>query len=62
MSFFREALKHKVLTVPGEFFDVNPNKVRKGKSPLEGFVRFSYGPPMDNLAAGLKRLGEMLKK
>lgn len=60
MNFFREALKHKVLTVPGEFFDVNPQKLRKGPSPLSSFVRFSYGPPMENLAAGLERLSAMI--
>jgi len=60
MTFFREALKHKVLTVPGEFFDVNPNKQRKGPSPLQSFVRFSYGPPMTTLVPGLERLQKML--
>ncbi len=60
-SFFREALKYKVLTVPGEFFDVNPHKLRTGKSPLEHFVRFSYGPPMATLAQGLDNLQRMIQ-
>lgn len=59
--FMREAFKHQVLTVPGEFFDVNPNKHRPGRSPLAGFVRFSFGPPRANLEAGLTRLAEMVK-
>lgn len=60
-GFMREAFKHRVLTVPGEFFDVNPGHVRTGPSPLGSFVRFSFGPPRDNLAAGLARLAEMVK-
>ncbi|HMN42729.1 MAG TPA: pyridoxal phosphate-dependent aminotransferase [Phycisphaerales bacterium] len=59
-GFMREAFKHRVLTVPGEFFDVNPGRAREGPSPLGSFVRFSFGPPKENLAAGLARLGEMV--
>ena len=58
-GFMRQAFKHQVLTIPGEFFDVNPGKLRIGPSPLKNFVRFSFGPPKDNLAAGLHRLTEM---
>ena len=60
-GFMREAFKHRVLTIPGEFFDVNPGKLRTGPSPLKNFVRFSFGPPKDNLAAGLERLTAMVK-
>ncbi|MCK6475832.1 MAG: pyridoxal phosphate-dependent aminotransferase [Phycisphaerales bacterium] len=59
-KFMRQGFKHRVLTVPGEFFDVNPAKRRAGPSPLATFVRFSFGPPMDNLTAGLDRLAEMV--
>lgn len=59
-AFFREALRHKVLTVPGEFFDVNPGKKRKGRSRLKSWVRFSFGPPMEVVRRGLDRLGEMV--
>ncbi len=62
VAFMREAFKHRVLTVPGEFFDVNPNRERSGESPLASFVRFSFGPPRANLEAGLTRLAEMVKK
>jgi aspartate/methionine/tyrosine aminotransferase len=61
VSFMREAFKHRVLTVPGEFFDVNPYRTRTAKSPLSTFVRFSFGPPKSNLEAGLGRLAEMLQ-
>lgn len=61
-KFMHEGFKHRVLTVPGEFFDVNPAKSRTGPSPLATFVRFSFGPPRDNLEAGLNRLAEMVRK
>ncbi len=61
-AFMYEAFKHKVLTVPGEFFDVNPNKGRAGVSPLSTFVRFSFGPPRAVLEGGLKRLAEMVAR
>jgi N-succinyldiaminopimelate aminotransferase len=60
-GFMREGFKQRVLTVPGVFFDVNPHKKRKGRSPLHRFVRFSFGPPVDNLTAGLDRLTEMVE-
>lgn len=60
-AFMHEAFKHQVLTVPGQYFDVNPGKLRSRSSPLESFVRFSFGPPKDNLSAGLDRLAEMVR-
>jgi aspartate/methionine/tyrosine aminotransferase len=61
MTFFRAALERKVLTVPGEFFDVNPGKRRRGGSPYRQWMRFSFGPPMDNLKLGLDRLEELVR-
>ena len=61
MSFFRSALEHKVMTVPGEFFDVNPGKLRRGPSPYRQWMRFSFGPPMENMVMGLDRLAAMLR-
>ena len=49
------------MTVPGEFFDVNPGGVRKEESPFKQWMRFSFGPPMDNMKLGLARLEDMLK-
>lgn len=60
-AFMREGIKHRVMTVPGEYFDVNPNRERTGESPLKRMVRFSFGPPMGNLEAGLARLAEMVR-
>ena len=61
MDFFWKALDRQVMTVPGEFFDVNPGGVREGESPFHQWMRFSFGPPMDNVDLGLTRLEEMLK-
>lgn len=60
--FFRSALERKVLTVPGEFFDVNPGKRRKGPSPYRRWMRFSFGPPIANLRMGLDRLEKMVRE
>ena len=47
MSFFRAALERKVITVPGEFFDVDPGKRRGGRaSRFRRHLRFSFGPAM----------------
>lgn len=61
-GFMRAGFGVKVLTVPGEYFDVNPHRSRTGASPLRQCVRFSFGPPMENLVAGLERLEEMVAK
>ena len=58
-QFFREALKEKVITVPGEFFDVNPAKHRDDPPRLKSFVRFSFGAPMEVVQRGVARLKAM---
>lgn len=61
MSFFQCALKHKVICVPGEFFDVNPGQRRANRiSRFKGHVRFSFGPGLDSLKSGLTRLETMI--
>lgn len=59
-AFFEEALKYKVITVPGRFFDINPGGSRTGPSPFKSWVRFSFGPPEDNVSEGLNRLERMI--
>ncbi len=62
MSFFRAALEQKVITVPGEFFDVNPGKRRSARaSRFRDYVRFSFGPPKATLERALDRFERMLK-
>jgi aspartate/methionine/tyrosine aminotransferase len=63
MSFFRAALQEKVITVPGEFFDVNPGKRRSHRaSRFRSHVRFSFGPALDVVLRGLDRLEAMLAR
>ena len=61
-SFFRAALDKKVITVPGEFFDVNPGKRRARASRFRDYVRFSFGPSMDVIERALDRLEELVTK
>jgi aspartate/methionine/tyrosine aminotransferase len=61
-GFFRAALDRKVITVPGEFFDVDPGKRRHGRpSRFLHHVRFSFGPNEEQLAEALRRLGDVVK-
>ncbi|MBI4510541.1 MAG: pyridoxal phosphate-dependent aminotransferase [Deltaproteobacteria bacterium] len=61
MSFFRAALEHNVITVPGEFFDVNPGKRRSGRlSRFRHYVRLSFGPSMGVVQKALDRLENMV--
>ncbi|MEO7113559.1 MAG: pyridoxal phosphate-dependent aminotransferase [Polyangiaceae bacterium] len=63
MGFFRAALDQKVITVPGEFFDVNPGKRRAGRpSRFKTYVRFSFGPAWATLDEALTRLEAMIAK
>ena len=57
----RAALERQVITVPGEFFDVNPGKRRaRSSSRFRSYVRFSFGPAMDTLERALDRLEKLV--
>jgi aspartate/methionine/tyrosine aminotransferase len=61
MSFFKAALKEKVICVPGEFFDINPGKRRSGRpSRFRQYVRFSFGPEEAAVVEGVRRIGRMV--
>jgi aspartate/methionine/tyrosine aminotransferase len=61
MSFFRAALARKVITVPGEFFDVDPGKRRGGRaSRFVKHVRFSFGPAWARLEEALTRIESLI--
>lgn len=61
MGFFRAGLSKKVITVPGEFFDVNPGKRRHGRvSRFRDHVRFSFGPSLDVVERAMTRLEELV--
>lgn len=58
--FFEAGLDEKVITVPGVFFDVNPEKRR----PLARFsqhLRISFGPEMNVLERGLTAIERLVK-
>jgi N-succinyldiaminopimelate aminotransferase len=60
-EFFRAALDHQVIVVPGEFFDVNPGKRRAHRlSRFRHHVRFSFGPSEPVLVRALARLEAMV--
>jgi N-succinyldiaminopimelate aminotransferase len=62
MGFFRAALEEKVITVPGQFFDVNPGKRRSARaSRFRSHVRFSFGPEISVLEQGLDRLEALVR-
>ena len=58
--FFKEALKHKVLVVPGTLFNINPGKQKK-EIQFQHYVRFSFGPAEDNLKMGLNHIADLIK-
>ena len=61
MGFFRAALGQKVITVPGEFFDVNPGKRRSQRaSRFRNYTRFSFGPAQPQLDTALSRIEAMV--
>ncbi|MFL5308629.1 MAG: pyridoxal phosphate-dependent aminotransferase [Polyangia bacterium] len=63
MGFFRAALDHRVIVVPGEFFDVNPGKRRHQRaSRFRRHVRFSFGPAQESLDGALVRLEQMIAR
>jgi aspartate/methionine/tyrosine aminotransferase len=62
MGLFRAALERKVITVPGEFFDVNPGKRRRGgASRFRQYVRFSFGPSSEVLDRALDRIESLVE-
>ena len=61
MAFFRAALEHQVICVPGVFFDVNPGRRRsQALSRFRQHVRLSFGPSISEVERGLDRLAAMI--
>lgn len=59
LSFFEAGLAAKVITVPGVFFDVNPEK-RRAYARYRNYCRISFGPDMPTLARGLDNLAHVV--
>lgn len=61
LTFFEEGLKEKVITVPGMFFDVNPDH-RRTLRRYQNYCRISFGPEMDKLETGMDALARVIAK
>jgi len=61
LRFFQEGLKEKVITVPGIFFDVNPDR-RRSLRRYQNYCRISFGPEMERLEIGLDAIERMIEK
>lgn len=61
LTFFEEGLKEKVITVPGMFFDVNPDH-RRALRRYQNYCRISFGPEMDKLETGMEALARVIAK
>lgn len=58
-QFFEVALEAKVITVPGIFFDVNPEK-RRSYARFSQYNRMSFGPEMNAIERGLDALERLI--
>jgi aspartate/methionine/tyrosine aminotransferase len=60
-GFFQAALAHKVIIVPGHFFDVDPGQRRVGRpSRFDRHARFSFGPSEAVIDTALERLRKLV--
>jgi len=59
MQFFEAGLAEKVITVPGVFFDVNPEK-RRTYARYRNYCRVSFGPEMEVVERGLDALERVI--
>ncbi|MCO6452729.1 MAG: pyridoxal phosphate-dependent aminotransferase [Caldilineales bacterium] len=59
LAFFKEGLPEKVITVPGIFFDVNPEQ-RRAHGRYGNYSRISFGPSMPSLQRGLDALERVI--
>jgi aspartate/methionine/tyrosine aminotransferase len=61
MRFLEAGLDEKAITVPGIFFDVNPEK-RRSHARFQHHTRISFGPNIDELKRGLDALERVINK
>jgi aspartate/methionine/tyrosine aminotransferase len=59
MTFFRQGLEERVITVPGIFFDVNPEN-RRAHGRFQSYSRISFGPEPETLERGLDALERVI--
>ncbi|MCP5097228.1 MAG: pyridoxal phosphate-dependent aminotransferase [Chloroflexi bacterium] len=61
MQFFEAGLEEKVITVPGAFFDVNPER-RRSYRRYHNYCRISFGPDMQTMVRGLDAFERVIAK
>ena len=59
--FFEAGLEEKVITVPGVFFDVNPEK-RRTYARYRNYSRISFGPEMEIMKRGLDAIERLIER
>lgn len=63
LGFFRAGLEQKLITIPGEFFDINPGRRRGARaSRYKSYVRFSFGPDLATIERALDRMEGMIAR
>ena len=63
MKLFRAGLEEGVITVPGDFFDINPGHRRPDRpGRFRQYTRFSFGPDVDTLQRGLEALRRVIQR
>lgn len=61
--FCDEALRRRVITVPGDCFDIDPGHRRSHlRSPLQSYIRLSFGPHASEVESGLDGIESMVKE
>ena len=60
-QFFEAGLEEKVITVPGVFFDVNPEK-RRTYARYRNYSRISFGPEMEVVRRGLDAIERLIER
>lgn len=61
LAFFKAGLTEQVITVPGIFFDVNPER-RRDFARYRTYSRISFGPEMDVLERGLDAMQRVIDR
>ncbi len=61
LSFFEAGLEENLITVPGVFFDVNPER-RRTYARYRHYARISFGPEMAVLRRGLDAMERMIER
>lgn len=63
MKLFKAGLEQKIITVPGEFFDINPGQRRPDRpGRFDHYTRFSFGPSLEEVERGLDNLAKTIGK